>query len=127
MARRMICLDTNYLIRGLVKGSAEEAALLAWARDGVPLIASAVVWYEFVCGPVTPSQIATMRAFLSEIVSIHERQAEEAARLFNAVGRKRSLRVDATIAASAILAGAVLATDNQTDFKPFVPCGLKLL
>jgi predicted nucleic acid-binding protein len=127
MARRMICLDTNYLIRGLVNESAEEAALLAWARDGVPLIAPAVVWYEFVCGPVTPSQIATMRAFLSEIVSFQERQAEEAARLFNAVGRKRSLRIDATIAASAIVAGAVLATDNQTDFELFVPWGLKLL
>jgi len=66
MTRQKIRIDTKYLIQGLLKGAAEEAALLAWARNGVPLIASAVVWYEFVCGPLTPSQIATMRAFLSE-------------------------------------------------------------
>jgi len=30
----MICLDANYLIRGLTSGSAEEQALAAWHLAG---------------------------------------------------------------------------------------------
>jgi predicted nucleic acid-binding protein len=55
---------------------------------------------------------------------ICEKQANESARLFNLVGRKRSLRVDAMIAGTAIAAHARLATDNRADFLPFVAHGL---
>jgi hypothetical protein len=54
-------------------------------------------------------------------------QALEAARLFNAAGRKRTLRIDAMIASTAIVGGAELATNNRTDFNVFVPHGLKLV
>lgn len=123
----MICLDTNYLIRGLVQGSAEEKRLVRWVEEGELLCAPMVAWFEFLCGPVSELQITTARAFLSEIVSFDERHAEEAARLFNSTGRKRPLRIDATIAAAAIVTKARLATDNRADFEPFVLYGLQLV
>ena len=123
----MICLDTNYLIMGLAPGSDESRRLIAWARAGEALIAPAVVWYEFLCGPVTAAQIAVARAFLQEIVAIDERCAIEAARLFNIAGRTRRLRVDALIAGTAIALNASLATRNRADFQLFVAHGLQLI
>ena len=49
-----------------------------------------------------------------------------AAELFNKTGRRRGSRFDCLIAASAILAQAEVATINESDFKLFVPHGLKL-
>jgi len=123
----VICLDTNYLILGLTAGTREAEQLIAWSRAGEALITAAPAWFEFLCGPVAPIQVATMRAFLREVVSFGEPQVLEAARLFNAVGRKRNLRVDAMIAGSAIVARASLATNNRTDFAVFAPHGLQLL
>ena len=68
-----------------------------------------------------------MRAVLTEIIPFSESAAAEAARLFNAVKRKRPLRVDAMIAGAAIAAGAQLATRNCADFLAFVPFGLALV
>ena len=124
----MICLDTSYLIRGLVKGVHESARLIEWYESGQVLLSAAPSWYEFLCGPVTEPQISVVRAFLSGGISAFaEAEATEAARLFNAVGRVRRFRVDAMIAATAIVAGARLATSNVEDFEPFVPHGLKLV
>jgi predicted nucleic acid-binding protein len=122
----MICLDTNYLVLGLVPGSRESQELIAWAQEGEALIVPMPAWYEFICGPVTAPQIAAMRAFLHDLVPFDEPQSMEAARLFNAAGRKRALRIDAMIAATALVAGASLATNNRSDFNIFVPHGLKL-
>jgi predicted nucleic acid-binding protein len=122
----MICLDTNYLIKGVAAGTSEASELVAWTQAGELLITPMPAWLEFLCGPVTPAQIATMRAFLDRIVPFDEPQATEAARLFNAVRRRRSLRVDALIAATATVAGAALATSNRADFQPFVAHGLVL-
>ena len=126
MARDMICLDTNYLILGLVPGSSESQELLAWVSAGELLIVPAPVWYEFVCGPVTAAQIAAIKALLHDVVPFGEWHATEAARLFNTAGRKRALRVDAMVAATAIVSGATLATNNLSDFTPFISAGLKL-
>ena len=123
----MICLDTNYLILGLVPGSRESQDLIAWAQAGETLITAMPAWYEFACGPVTAPQVIAIRSFLHDLVPFDEPQAAEAARLFNAAGRKRALRIDAMIAATAIVAGATLATNNRTDFNAFVPLGLKLV
>ncbi len=123
----MICLDTNYLILGLMPGSRESQDLIRWAQAGETLIAAMPAWYEFTCGPVTAAQITIIRSFLHELVAFDEPQALEAAHLFNAAGRKRSLRIDAMIAATAIVAGASLATNNHKDFKVFVSHGLKLI
>ena len=75
--------------------------------------------------------IATMLDALAAssggVIAFEEVQAIEAARLFNAVGRTRRLRTDAMIAATAIVAGARLATSNAEDFKAFVPHGLTIV
>ena len=123
----MICLDTNYLILGLVPGSRESQDLIAWVQAGETLIVPMPAWYEFSCGPVTAPQIAAIRAFLHDLFPFDEPQSSEAARLFNAAGRKRALRIDAMIAATALVAGALLATNNRSDFSTFVPHGLKLV
>lgn len=115
----MICLDTNYLILGLVAGSKESEALLQWTRDGETLVTPALAWYEFLSGPVTSVQVDTMRAFLADVVPFDDVQAEVAAQLFNAVGRKRALRIDATLAATAIVLHATFATNNENDFASF--------
>ena len=124
----MICLDTNYLIRGLMRSAPEAAQLIHWYQSGEVLLSAAPAWYEFLCGPVTELQINAIRAFLSGGISAFEElQATEAARLFNRIGRIRRLRIDAMIAATAIVAGASLATSNTEDFKLFLPHGLKLV
>jgi predicted nucleic acid-binding protein len=124
----MICLDTSYLIRGLINGAHESARLIEWYQSGQVLLSAAPSWYEFLCGPVTEPQISVVRAFLSGGISAFaEAEATEAARLFYAVGRVRHLRVDAMIAATAIVASARLATSNVEDFEPLVPHGLKLV
>ena len=85
-------------------------------------------WYEFLCGPVASRHIQIVRGFLAGgVIVFEEVQAIEAARLFNAVGRTRRLRIDAMIAATAIVAGARLATSNAEDFKAFVPHGLTIV
>ena len=121
----MICLDTNYLILGLVAGSRESGELAAWVAAGEQLVAPSLVWFEFLCGPVTEAQVRTMRAFLHELTPFDEPQAIVAAHLFNAAPRRRSTRVDAMRAATAIVADAALATNNAADFLPFRESGLR--
>ncbi len=120
----MICLDTNYLILGLVPGSKESSDLAAWAAHGESLVTPMVAWYEFLCGPVTEVQIRTMRAFVRELLPFDETHAIVAAGLFNLAGRKRTNSVDAMIAATAIVVGAALATNNRADFSEFDKAGL---
>ena len=124
----MICLDTNYLIRCLVPGTKEAQAVTSWLQAKVLLIAPSLVWYEFCCGPVGERETDLVRRVLTGgIIPFLEPHANEAARLFNKTGRKRHLRIDAAIAASAIVAGAEFASSNTNDFKEFVPFGLVLL
>jgi predicted nucleic acid-binding protein len=126
MESLMICLDTNFLILGLVSGSMESKKLIRWVQSGEILITPMPAWYEFLCGPVSAIQIATMRAFLHEVIAFGDAQASLAAKLFNATGRKRGLRVDAMIAATSMTANAKLATNNTQDFVAFGPHGLIL-
>jgi predicted nucleic acid-binding protein len=126
MARDVICLDTNYLILGLVPGSPEGDRLREWTATGTRLVAPAVVWFEFLCGPVSARQVETMRAFLHEVIPFAEPHAGLAATLFNDADRGRSTRVDAMIAATALMADAPLATNNTADFAPFCAAGLQL-
>jgi predicted nucleic acid-binding protein len=61
------------------------------------------------------------------VIPFDEAAAVLAVRLFCQTGNRRRNRLDTMIAASAILAGAELATMNPADFEPFAPHGLKLL
>lgn len=122
----MIQLDTNALV-----------ALPLWARDGHPIIARivagetaavcAIVWYEFLVGPVDEAEVRLAHAFLrGNIVALDAADAELAAALFNRAGHRRVLKTDALIAASAIRAGAEFLTVNVKDFKQFETDGLRL-
>ena len=123
----MIHLDTNYLIGLMVKGSSQAVDVDGWLAAGELLAASAIVWTEFLNGPVTAEQISRANAVLqSRIVSFGQAQAVLAAELFNKTGRRRGSRFDCLIASAAILAQAEVATANQVDFNIFVPHGLKL-
>jgi predicted nucleic acid-binding protein len=124
---KMICLDTNYLILGLQKGTSESAKLVKWYQAGEVIITPMPAWYEFLCGPITEQQVTTMRAFLDEVTPFGEQQAAKAAELFAATGRKRSLKIDIMIAATAMLAGAQLATNNKSDFRSLKKYGLILV
>lgn len=122
----MLHFDTNALI-----------ALPHWAREGHPAVArvlageavavSALVWYEFLAGPLAETEAGLARAFLQgRILPVGEEDAELAAELFNTAGRKRTLKTDALIAAVAIRAKAEFVTLNGADFEPFVGQGLRL-
>jgi predicted nucleic acid-binding protein len=126
--RQVILLDTNYLIQALVKGSAEAERILAWFEEDESLVSSSVVWYEFVSGPVDEEGVEIVRMLLRDrILPYTADQATESARLYNAAGRPRHLRIDAMIAAAAIVTNARLATANRDDFKAFESHGLRLV
>lgn len=123
----MIHFDTNALIY-----------LPQWARDGHPVVgrvaagepaaACSAVWYEYLCGPLAEGEAALARAFLQgRIQPVGEEDAQLAAELFNATGRKRTRRTDTLIAACAIRADAEFVTANEADFKSLTPHGLRLI
>ena len=98
-----------------------------WLTAGESLAASDIVWTEFLNGPVTPLEVVRAEAVLQgRIIPFGRTEAALAAELFNKTGRRRGTRFDCLIAATAILSQAEIATVNQSDFKIFVPHGLKL-
>ena len=60
----MIHLDTNYLIGLPVKGSAAALEVDGWLAAGESLAASAIVWTEFLNGPVTLLEISRVEVVL---------------------------------------------------------------
>ncbi|MBN2860124.1 MAG: PIN domain-containing protein [Sphaerochaetaceae bacterium] len=124
----MILLDTNYLIRALVDGTMESMRITEWITEGEELITSAISWYEFLCGPVDSEGILVVSALIEDrIISLTRDQSKEASRLYTETGRKRNLRVDAMIAAAAMVSNASLATENRKDFERFTAFGLQLV
>lgn len=121
-----IHLDTSFLIRALVPGSVESARLRSWLKGRRPVAVSALTWGEFLCGPLGDADEAIARRVAHKHVPVGTEEAIEAARLFNYGGRRRGSFTDCVIAATAIVAGATLATSNVGDFERFVDAGLKL-
>jgi predicted nucleic acid-binding protein len=123
----MIQLDANYLILGAIATTSQSAELQRWLSLGEETCTSAIAWMEFVTGPVGADLVGSVRQMIQDrIVPIGREEAELAASLFNLLGRKRALRYDCLIAASAIRSGARLATANRSDFSLFAPYGLAL-
>lgn len=123
----MIHFDTNALI-----------ALPQWARDGHAVVervvageavmVCAVVWFEYLLGPLVEGEAELAHAFLGgRVEPVTALDAALGAELFNLAGRRRSLKTDALIAATAIRAGADFVTVNVADFQPFVAHGLRLV
>lgn len=74
----------------------------------------AVVWYEYLLGPLVDGEAKLARAFISgRIEPISEADAALGAAWFNGAGRRRVLKTDAPIAAAAIRAGAAFGTSNR--------------
>ncbi len=122
----VIHLDTSFLIRGLVHGSAEDRALRRWLRTGESLGMSTIVWAELLCGPIGESHLEMVSRIVSERVPFIEEDAIVGARLFNESGRRRGSLMDCMIAASALRAAAPLATANVSDFRRLAAHGLRL-
>lgn len=123
----MIHFDTNALI-ALPVWARDEHPAIARIANGEPCAVSAVVWHEFLIGPVEPEEIRLVHAFIrGEVVPVGIADARLAASLFNDAGRRRTLKTDALIAAAAIRAGAEFLTLNEDDFEPFVDHGLRLM
>ena len=123
----MIHLDTSFLIRGLVRDSAEDRALRKWLKDGESLGMSTVAWTELLCGPLEESHLDLATRVVSQRVAFLEEDAAVSVRLFNESGRRRGSLIDCMIAASALRAGEPLATGNVDDFRRFAALGLKIL
>ncbi len=123
----MIHLDTSFLIRALVNGSDEDRKLRSWLGEGKTIGASAIVWAEFLCGPVHGNDVDLAMAVVEERVPFTAEDATLAASLFNKTGRRRGSLADCMVAGTAIRCSATLATANVRDFGGFLSAGLSLV
>lgn len=123
----IVHLDTSLLIRALVRGSPEDHRLREWLRAGAELAISAIGWAEFLCGPVEPGQAELAGRVVPVRVPFTEEEASLAAQLFERAGRRRGSLADCMIAATALRAGAPLATVHRVDFRRFEAEGLELV
>lgn len=64
----MIHLDTNYLIGLAVAGSPQALRVGQWLAAGESLAVSAVVWTEFLNGPVQPQEILLVESIIESRV-----------------------------------------------------------
>jgi len=123
----MIHLDTNLIIGVIDASDLHHPAARRVLSGPGPFAASAVAWMEFASVPLPSLALEAARHLLTAgIVPFGEEAALLAGQLFYETGASRRTRLDTMIAATAILAGAELATVNAEDFRPFVPHGLKL-
>lgn len=123
----MICLDTNFLIRALIPGTREAQAIEKWLGSREILSISAIGWYEFLCGCTDEEEQLALALLQGGVLSFTPSEAQVAAAAFRSLNKPRRVRVDAMIAATAIVAKAPLATNNRDDFKPFLAHGLQLV
>ena len=123
----MIHLDTSFLIRALLRDSAEQFELRQWLSDGVAVGISAIGWAEFLCGPLTTKDIELAAQIVLEPTPFAGDDAALAAELFNRSGRRRGTMTDCMIAATAVRSAASLATANPSDFRKLEPAGLRVV
>lgn len=121
-----IQLDTNFLILAVARDTLESRRAVRWLAARWPIQVSAVAWAEFQCGPVSDEAVHAAALLTGEPIAFDGLDAITAAALYNAGGRRRNSTMDCMIAAVALRAGAILATNNLQDFEHFVPFGLNL-
>lgn len=123
----MIHLDTSMLIAMVKVTDAHHTTARKLAATPHHFSTSAVAWMEFHSRPVQPTFTLALRSLLGGgIVPFDEKTAAFAGDLYHFTRSHRRARKDVMIAASAILAGAELATANPDDFQAFLPHGLTL-
>jgi predicted nucleic acid-binding protein len=126
-AAPVIMLDTNFLIVGLVFGSAQDSRLRQWLNAGEVVRINVIVWAEFLCGPATKNQIQLALQRVPNPELLLQEDAVRGAELFNATGRRRGSLADCLIAATRLRLGSAIATENLLDFRPFEPMGLRIV
>ena len=114
----VVHLDTDFLVHALATAGPERRRLIEVAESGRAIEMSAVAWYEFSCGPRTPEQIATARAFFAEdaIVPFLEPLAAASAEVFRQLGSPRRRAADIAIGMTAASRGAALLCRNAREF-----------
>ena len=122
----MIHLDTNALIEALQPGSEAARRIAGWTSQSEQLGVSAVVWSEFLCGPLTERERKLASLLISTPEPFLAVDAEKASELFNQTGRRSRTLADCQIAAVAMRLKAAIYTVNEHDFKPFVYFGARL-
>ena len=123
----MIHLDTNLLIAATDPGDIHASVVNKIMDSAGPFAASACAWTEYRSRPVEPVRDNVLHRMLAGgIVPFDEQTAALAGELFHLTGSTRRTRMDVMIAATAIHAGAELATANPADFLAFLPHGLVL-
>ena len=122
----MIHLDTSFLIPALIPDTQQDWQVRNWVSEGEAIVISSVAWAEFLCGPLSQSDLNAALQIVERYLEFTAEHAAIAARLFNAVARRRRMMVDCMIAAVAIAEGAPLATVNTGDFGRFTEHGLLL-
>jgi predicted nucleic acid-binding protein len=124
--RAAVALDANYLVKGVVRGTAANEQIRGWVTEGYVMTMSAVAWSEYLCGPLDAAIVPAARQLVRHVDALEIEDAELAARLFNETGRRSRAHADCMIAAHAIRRGLVFATLNAADFRPFRKFGLQL-
>ncbi len=104
----------------------EALTLDSWLEERRLLAMSSLAWGEFLCGAAGEGPGNIERLFAPHVLPLRLEEAVESARLFNLAGRRRNSFADCVIAATALLAGAELATANRADFQRFAAAGLTL-
>jgi predicted nucleic acid-binding protein len=123
----MIHLDANLLIAATDPTDPHVEAFRRILATGDSLSTDAVAWTEVRSRPVDSVKLKVLRQVLrGGILPFDQKCADLAGEMFILTQAKRRHRLDTMIAATAILAGAELATVNPADFAPFLPHGLKL-
>lgn len=123
----MIDLDANFLVDAFSARTASARTVDRWINRGETLNISSIAWAEFLCGPVEADDARAARSILTAIEPLTDVDAEHAAELFNATGRRTRSLADCLIAAAAIRRRARLATLDAVDFIRFREFGLKLV
>ncbi len=122
-----VYLDTSFLIRALVAGTAEDRLLRGWLAEGRSVRIGSVAWAEFLCGPLSDEEQELAHGIVGQPTPFSAEDAALAAQLFNESGRRRRTFLDCLIAASALRGRGELATSNADDFEPFTDRGLSVL
>ena len=122
----MIVIDTSALIDSLAGARRSGPLLYSLVDEGERILMPALVLYEWLRGPRTPSEIAIQETqFPSEAaIPFSTSDAVLSARLYREVRRPRGREIDLAIAACALNREAQLWTLNPADYRD-IP-GLKL-
>lgn len=124
----MIHLDANLLVALVSRFDVHHGTAARIISGPGPFGTSSVAWMEFLSRPVHPRDSFALKSLLNGGVAFFdETTATLAGELYHLTGSKRRTRLDTMIAATAINAGAELATVNEDDFAAFVPHGLRLV